>query len=113
MLHAPKIGTEYEVANGEVAHSLGERRTIMRIAEKAKDELDISFQVIEDVHEPLLAVSSIVKQGHKVAFAEENAHIALKIGGHIPMTHINSTYELDIWIQKPGFTGQSARLSHS
>ena len=80
---------------------------------KSKDELGISFQVVEDVQKPLLAVSSIVKQGHKVAFAEEDAHVALKGGGTIPMRHINGAYELGIWIKTPVFTGQSARLSHS
>ena len=50
----------------------------MHIAEKSPNELDISFHVVEDVHKPLLAVSSIVKQGHKVVFAEDDAHIALK-----------------------------------
>ena len=81
----------------------------MRIAEKSKDELDISFRVVEDVHKPLLAVSSIVKQGHKVVSAEEDAHIALKGGGTYPMRHVNGTYELDIWIKKPVFSGQSVR----
>ena len=86
-----------------------ERKARMRIGEKSKDELDISFQVVENVHKPLLAVSSIVKQGHKVVFAEEDAHIALKDGGSIPLRHVNGTYELDIWIKKPVFTGKSAR----
>ena len=84
MIHTAKVATEYEVANGHVVHNLGQRRAIMRIAEKSKDELDISFQVVEDVHKPLLAVSSIVKQGHKVVFAEKDAHIDLKGGGTIP-----------------------------
>ena len=81
----------------------------MRIGEESKDELDISFQVVEDVHKPLLAVSSIGKQGHKVVFAKEDAHIALKGGGTIPMRHLNGTYELDTWIKNTAFTGQSAR----
>ena len=81
----------------------------MRIAENSKDGLDISFQVVEDVHKPLLAVSSIVKQGYKVVLAEEEAHIALKDGGCVPMRDVNGTYELVIWIQKPVFTGQSVR----
>ena len=71
-----------------------ERRAIMRIAEKSKDELDISFQALEDVNKPLMAVSSIVKQGHKVVFAEEDAHIAPKGGGTMPTRLVNGTYEL-------------------
>ena len=70
-LHTEKVGTEYEVANGEVVHNLGERRCMMRITEKSKDDLAIAFQVVEDVHKPLLAVSSIVRQGHQMAFALE------------------------------------------
>ena len=87
---------------------MGNRAT-MRIAEKSKDELDMSFQVVEDVYKTLLAVSSIVKQGHKVVLAEEDAHIAPKGAGTIPMRHANGTYELDMWIKRPVFTGQSAR----
>ena len=109
MLHTANNGTEYEVANGDVVHNLGEHGAIMCNAEKSMDELGISFQVVDDVHKPPLAVGSIVKQGHKVVFAEEKAHIALKDGGHIPMRHANGTYELDIWINKPLFTRQSAR----
>ena len=71
--HTEKVGTEYEVANGENVYNIGERRCIMRMAEtgKATEELEIAFQVVEDVHKPLLAVSAITKQGHSVVFAEE------------------------------------------
>ena len=69
MLHTTKVGTEYEVANGGVVHNAWESKAIMRIGEKSKDELVISFQVVEDVHKPLLTVSSIVKRGHTVVFA--------------------------------------------
>ena len=104
LMHSPKVGTEYEVANGEVVHNLGEKKCIMKITEKAKDELEIAFQVVEDIHKPLLAVSSIVAQGHKVVFAEKDAHILLTSGVSIPMRHVNGTYELDVWIKNPGST---------
>ena len=106
LIHTEKVGTEYEVANGEIVHNLGERRCMMRISEKMTDELEISFQVVEDVHKPLLAVSSIVKQGHQVVFAETDSHIALSNGVKIPMKFVNGTYELDIWVKNPGFTRQ-------
>ena len=64
-LHTDNVGTECEVAKGEVAHNLGERRCMMRTTEKSKDELEIVFRVVEDVQKPLLAVSSIVRQGIK------------------------------------------------
>ena len=92
VIHTPKVGTEYEVANGEVVHNLGERKAVMRITEKSKDELGISSQVDADVHKPPLAMSSIVRQGHKVVFAEQDAHIVLKDGGHIP----NETCQWDM-----------------
>ena len=57
--HTEKVGTEYEGANGENVYNIGERRCIMRMAEtgRATEELEIAFQVVEDVHKPLLAVS--------------------------------------------------------
>ena len=58
-----------EVANGEVVRNLGEQRCLMRIGEKSHDELDLVSQVVEHVHKPLLAVSSIVRQGDRVMFA--------------------------------------------
>ena len=81
----------------------------MRINEKDKDELEISFQVVEDVHKPLLAVSSIVEQGHEVIFAKDSARILLSSGVSIPMRYLNGTYELDIWVKNPGFTRPSGR----
>ena len=71
-LHTEKVETEYEVANGEVVHNPRERRCMMGIPEKSKDELEIAFQVVEDVPKPLLAINSIVKQRHQVVFALES-----------------------------------------
>ena len=107
LMHSPKVGTEYEVANGEVVHNLGEKKCIMKITEKAKDELEIAFQVVEDIQKPLLAVSSIVAQGHKVVFALQDSEILLSSGVSIPMRHVNGTYEIDVWIKNPGFTRQN------
>ena len=107
LLHSSKVGTEYEVANGEVVHNLGEKRCLMRLGESDKQELEIAFQVVEDVHKPLLAVSSIVEQGHEVVFSKVAPHILLSNGKKIPMKHVQGTYELDIWIKNPGFARQS------
>ena len=81
----------------------------MRMTETGKqsDELEIAFQVVEDVHKPLLAVSAITKQGHSVVFAETDSHILLANGGKLPMRHVHGTYEIDIFVKNPGFTGQS------
>jgi len=108
MRHTNKVGTEYEVANGEIVHNLGARRCIMRMGEK-QPELDIEFQVVEDVHKPLLAVSSIVEQGHSVVFAKKEPHILLTSGEKLMMRNCNGTYEIDIWVKNPGFARQSGR----
>ena len=81
----------------------------MRMTEigKQNEELEIAFQIVEDVHKPLLAVSAITKQGHSVVFADEDSHILLKSGGKLPMRHVHGTYEIDIAVKNPGFTGQS------
>ena len=104
-----EVGTEYEVANGEVVRNFGEKRCLMRIKERSQDELDIVLQVVEDVHKPLLAVSSIVRQGHKLTFAKQKFHIRLSSGGQIPMGFQNGTYELEIFVKRPGFSRQSGR----
>ena len=107
ILYAEKVGTEYEVANGEVVHNLGERRRMMRITEKSQDELEIAFQVVEDVHTSLLAVRSIIRQGHQLVVALEKPHVLLSSGVKIPMRHVHGTYELDVLVKKPGFTRKS------
>ena len=61
------------------------------------------------MHKPLLAVSAITKQGHSVAFAEKDSHILLSSGGKLPMRHVHGTYEIDISVKNPGFTGLSSR----
>ena len=104
--HTEKTGQEYEVANGESVYNLGERRCLMRLQEKSKDELEICFQVVEDVQKPLLAVSAMVRQGHQVVFSDQ-PHIKLSNGTEIPLRHKNGTYELDIWVKNPGFARQS------
>ena len=62
-------------------------------------ELNISFQVV-DVHKPLLAVSSITAQGHKVIFADKDDHILLASGDKLPLRNVNGVFELDVWIKK-------------
>ena len=83
----------------------------MRMTETGKqtEELEIPLQVVEDVHKPLLAVSAITKQGHRVVFAKEDLHILLSSGGKLPMRHVHGTYEIDIFVNNPGFTGLSGR----
>ena len=78
------------------------------------EEPEIAFQVVEDVHQPLLAFSAITKQGHSVVFAEEDSHIPLKNGGgKLPVRHVYGSYEIDIFVKNPGFTGLSGRYAKS
>ena len=82
----------------------------MTEAGKQTEELEIAFQVVEDVHKPILAVSAITKQGHSVVFAREDSHILLKNGGgKFPMRHVHGTHETDSFVKNPGFTGLSGR----
>ena len=76
---------------------------------KQTEELEIGFQVVEDVRNLLLAVSAITRQGHSVVFAEQDLHIFLKSGGKLPMRHAHGTYDIDIFVKNPGFTGLSGR----
>ena len=103
MVATSKVGQAYEVANGEEVHNLGQRKALMKISLASQSELELDFQVVTDVHKPLLAVSSVVRRGHEVIFSEKNPRIVLSNGETIPMRHQNGTYEVDIWVQKPSF----------
>ena len=111
IFHTDRVGTEYEVANGQVVHNLGERRCIMKVSEKVA-ELNIAFQVV-GVHKPLLAVSSITAQGHQVVFADGGDHIAVNNGEKLPLRNVNGVFELDVWIKRgpgaPGFARQETQ----
>ena len=45
----------------------------------------------------------MIKQGHQAVFANRDQYIRLPGGGMMPMRHLNGTYELNIYIQEPGF----------
>ena len=109
MKRTEKVGTEYEVANDENVYNIGERRCILQMTDigKAIEELESAFLFVEKVHKPLLAVSAIIKQGHSVVFADEDSHILWRSGGKVPMRHVRGTYEIDIFVKNPCFTGQS------
>ena len=64
----------------------------------------MSFQVV-DVHKPLLAVLQLVEHGYNVSFNKDDPHIMLSIGVKVPMRCNLGTYEVDVWILKPGFVG--------
>ena len=77
LLDSPKVGIEYEVANGGVVTNLGERRGEVKIKENSSSSFIMSFQVVENVHKPLLAVSKLVEAGQEIIFSETNPRIVL------------------------------------
>ena len=97
------LGT-YEVANGGTVVNLGERKAEMKLREGDTSTMIMSVQVVE-VHKPLLAVSKLVEAGHSVHFNTDDPHILLKGGAKLPMRCNLGTYEVDVWICNPGFTG--------
>ena len=104
LLHSDKVGIEYEVANGGVVINLGEKRAEMKLKENDATSMLMSFQVVE-VHKPLLAVSRLVEAGHEVNFKKQDPHILLSTGAKVPMRCNTGTYEVEVWILNPGFTG--------
>ena len=104
LLHSSKVGIEYEVANGGVLVNLGEKKADVMLTEKGTRSFVMSFQVV-DVHKPLLAVSKLVEAGHRVLFDNDNPHILLSTGERLPMKCNAGTYEVEIFIRNPGFTG--------
>ena len=78
----------------------------MRLSDKG-GELELACQVVEDVHKPLLAVSSITAQGHQVVFGKDESYIKLNSGEKLIMRNDNGVYELDIWVKSSGFTRPS------
>ena len=67
LLHTPRVGTEYEVANGGVVVVLGEKQDGV-VAKLGNTILKVmSFQVVE-VHKPFLVVSRLVEVCYKVRF---------------------------------------------
>ena len=108
LLHSPKVGVGYEVANGGVIVNLGERRATAKTKVDRDASIIVSFQVIE-VHKPFLAVSRLVETGHKSLFDKVDPDILLSTGEKVGMTCVGGTYEIEILIEHPGFTRQNLR----
>ena len=100
LLHSPRVGIEYEMANGGVLTNLGERQGKVIMSRDSDAPFLMSFQVVE-VHKPLLAVSRLVAAVHEVHFDKENPHIILSTGQKHPMLCNGGTYEVEIWIENP------------
>ena len=103
LLHSSKIGVAYEVADGGVIVNLGERRATVKTKMDSDVLFIMSFELVE-VRKPLLAVSRLVEEGHKVLFDKVDPHMLLSTGERVGMTCKECTYEIEIWIKNPGFT---------
>ena len=106
---SPKLGTQYEAANGGVLVNLGEKKCKFRTGPDMP-ELLMSVQIV-DVHKPLLAVSKIVEVANALVFSKDDPHIQIDNGPKLPMKCVNGTYELEMWVKndpdgpEAGFTG--------
>ena len=106
---SPKLGTQYEAANGGVLVNLGGKKCNFRTGPDMP-ELLMSVQIV-DVHKPLLAASKIVEAGNAPVFSKDDPHIQIKNGPKLPMKCVNGTYELEMWVKnepdgpEAGFTG--------
>ena len=105
LLPSPKVGTEYEVADGGAVINLSERQGEIKLSADGPSAFLMSFQVVE-VHKPLLAVSRLPEASHRVVFDKDDPHIMLNTGARLPMTCRGGTYEIEIWIKNPGFARQ-------
>ena len=91
LLHSPKVGVEYRVANGGVIVNLGERRATVKTKMGSDASFIMSFQFVR-VHKPLLVVSRLVGAGHKVLFDKVDPHILLSTGEKVGMSCVGSTH---------------------
>ena len=102
-----QVGIEYDVANGAVIENLGEQRVQMKDPKSGK-LLNMAFQVV-DVHKPLLSVSKITEQGHKVVFSEEESYIELAGGDRLLLQNRDGVFELEVLVRSPDFTRPSIK----
>ena len=105
VVSGPRIGTEYEVANGEEVVSLGERHCLLKFGEREttnKDAMGMTFQVV-DVSKALLPLSRVMEQGHAVLFTMRGDGSAILVDGksdqRIMLRHSGVSFELDVWVK--------------
>ena len=104
LLHSNGVGIEYAVGNDKVVINFGKEKAEMKLKEDDVSSMLMSFQVVE-AHKPLLAVSRLVEAGHHVRLNKADPDILLLTAAKIPMKNNMGTYESEVWILIPGFTG--------
>ena len=100
----PKVGIEYECANGKPLYNLGERRCGAMLSQGG-DVIGMAFQVV-DVGRALLSVSRVCAQGHDVVFSEKKGsyiHLDGDPRKAIPLRNAGGVFELDVWVRPAGF----------
>ena len=103
----PKVGIEYECANGKPLYNLGERRCEAMLT-KGGEVIGMAFQVV-DVGRSLLSVSRVCAQGHDVVFSEKKGsfiHLDGDPRKAIPLRNSGGVFELDVWVRPSGFARQ-------
>ena len=104
ILNTPKVGIEYECANGKPLYNLGERRCDAMLSQGG-DVIGMAFQVV-DVGRSLLSVSRVCAQGHDVVFSEKKGsyiHLDGDPRKAIPLRNAGGVFELDVWVRPAGF----------
>ena len=102
--NTPKVGIEYECANGKPLYNLGERRCDAMLSQGG-DVIGMAFQVV-DVGRSLLSVSRVCAQGHDVVFSEKKGsyiHLDGDPRKAIPLRNAGGVFELDVWVRPAGF----------
>ena len=95
---AYKRGVEYEMANGEMAPNLGEKK-FSGITEPGTVRA-LMAQVV-DVSQNLLSVHRCVKAGNRVVFDSEGSYVENKNNGEINwLTENGNLWTLKLWVKK-------------
>ena len=94
-------GVEYEMANGEMAPNLGEKR-FKGVTEEGS-EREVVAQVVE-VSQSLLSVSRCVAAGNRVVFDAEGSYIENKATGEVSwMQEEGRLWTVKMWVRRQGF----------
>ena len=98
---AKKMGVQYEVADGTLIPSLGEKKHVA--ASDAGVARHMKSQVCE-VNKALLSVHRCVQAGNKVVFAASGSYIEDEASGEtMPLTEKGGMYMLRLWVRAQGF----------
>ena len=74
---------------------------------------NFSYMVLQvvDVHKPLLSVSKIIEQGHKVVFSKDGSYIELTSGEKLQLQSRDGVFELEVLVRSPDFARPSIKYN--